>query len=307
MIAGGVDRLSHARDLLQADGVLPQRLRGPDPADLRVREVEHRRPGDDAVEVLREALGRHQSLTPAGRAAEPVVVLRRPAVMLGDELLDRDRGQVHGAVGVVDLPVAVVVGEARQRIAGRVVAGIRRRGDVALIAQRVGAPLDRLLAGVASAAAHDEPSVPVRGQAGAEADVGSDHGVDPAVLRLGVGVHDLGIHDADVEVRARDEVDAHSPRPRRRRLPLQTADAERRDDQRQTDARMHAARFRERGGAGYCAATAAPPPSARQPGARPGCPPSSSCLRGRRTRKAGSRSAASASKPSSRSPTCRDR
>ena len=338
MIAGRVDRVAHAGDLLQTDRVLPQRLRKPRAADLRVREVEHRRPGDDAVEVVREALGRHQPLASTGGTAQPVVVLRGPAVVLDDELLDRHRSQMNGAVGVVHLAVAVVVREGRQRIAGRVVSGIGRSGDVALVAQRIAASPDRLLSRVAAAAAHDEPPVPVRRQARAETDIGADQPIDPAVLGCGARVHDLGIHDADVEVRPRQEIGA-SVRPRRRRRAADAADTRRRDDDHQADSRRHVPpiidhrrglsgeepglrrgetrdapqvsprrRPLTRGSGIRPGATAAALPlPARRPGGRTGCPPSSSCLHGRRTRTAGSRSAASASRPSSRSPTCRDR
>ena len=160
--------------------------------------------------------------------------------MLADELLDRDGGQVDGTVGIVDLAVPVVVREARQRTTGRVVTGIGRGGHVPLVAQRVGAPLDRLLAGVTAAAPHDEPPVPVGRQAGAEADVRPDHGVDPAVLRVGAGVHLLGVHDADIEVGARQKVGARVwPGRRRRRLPLLASAAQRRKNECQAESRAH--------------------------------------------------------------------
>ena len=70
-----------------------------------------RRPGDDAVVVLRESLGLLHRLTPAGRAAEPVCVLRTIAVVGPDHLLGRDRHLVHRAPPEVDHLLGVFVPE----------------------------------------------------------------------------------------------------------------------------------------------------------------------------------------------------
>ena len=64
-----------------------QRLRDPDRLRRAPGPVEAGRAGDDAVEVVREALRFLHRLPAAGRAAVPVRELRRAAVVAGDDRL----------------------------------------------------------------------------------------------------------------------------------------------------------------------------------------------------------------------------
>jgi hypothetical protein len=181
---GGRDRRGGERAL---DGAV---------ADHRSRKVEHRRAGDDAVEVVREALRLDQALPAAGRAAVEIRSPRGAAVVRLHQLLRREDRYVNGAKRVV--------GEflrrrrkASERLARGVVAGVglhRRETPRQGAARGAHATLRvERLTGVAAVAEHIESAVPDRRQADFESHLGLDEPGDAAILgRVGRCRHDCG-------------------------------------------------------------------------------------------------------------------
>src|SRR5215831_11402589 len=71
-------------------------------SDLQVRTIVGWRAGDDAIEICRVHLRFFQSLAAAGRAAIPVIDLRRTAIKRRDDRLGLYGHFMHGAVNKVD-------------------------------------------------------------------------------------------------------------------------------------------------------------------------------------------------------------
>ena len=95
-------------------------------AHHRAREIEHRGADNDAVEVVREALGGNQPLSSASRTAVEICAPRRRSEVEMCQSFGRHGRDVHRAVGIVEklLPVD---GECGQRFGRAVVAGIGLR------------------------------------------------------------------------------------------------------------------------------------------------------------------------------------
>ena len=102
-------------------------------------EIAGRRAGDDAVEVVREALGFHQRLAPAVRASEEVRTRFGRAVMAAEDRLGDFGGAMDREVAEVQLPLQVVERPGRVGDAAALVTGIGADGGVA-VRSRTAAP-----------------------------------------------------------------------------------------------------------------------------------------------------------------------
>ena len=127
----GVDNVRDELQRVQGQRPLAQRPGVPEAGDRGIDEVQHRRAGDDPVEIARESLRRDQRLPAPGRAAVPVRIGDRAIVVPRRDALRRHRRQVHRAERVVG-HLLRVEGEARQRLLRRVVAGIGGGGGEAV-------------------------------------------------------------------------------------------------------------------------------------------------------------------------------
>ena len=136
-VAAGIDGVRHQLHLGDRHGGFDQRQAVQQALRHGVDEVQHRRAGDDAVEIVRKALGADQPLAAAGRAAVPVGIGGGAAVIGGGDALGLDGRQVHGAEGVID-SLLVADGKAGERLGRRVVTGVGL-GDGEALLQRVGA------------------------------------------------------------------------------------------------------------------------------------------------------------------------
>ena len=176
------------------------------------RPVVGRRGGHDAVEVVGVALRSHHRLAAAPRAADEVVVVGRPRVVVRDDRLGGLRRQVDGAVAEVLLPLGMVEGPGG-RAAGRRVPGVGPRRRVAALEGAAPMRVERArlvldAAHEATPAPHQEPAVPVVGQQQLEVDLGLDDPLHPAVRRDVAGGHVLGRADAHVDKLQRRQIGA---------------------------------------------------------------------------------------------------
>ena len=177
------------------------------PPDLGVREVQDRGSHDDAVEVPRKALRRHETLSSAGRAALPVRVVRGPAVVQLHQFpggLDR---QMHSAKAVVDLLLAVVEREGSQRLGLPVMTGVGADRNEPSRCHAVAAPPARRRvrgrARVAAVPVHEDPAVPGIRQDDPEDDFRRQDADHPAPgRRLAVRIEVCGGQDRIVVRRA---------------------------------------------------------------------------------------------------------
>ena len=94
------------------------------------RPVVRRCTGDDAVVIRGEALCLGEALLAASRAADPVRVLRRPAIERLRHRFGLHRHLVHGAPREIDEPLGMTVGEPRIATV-TLVSSIRRHGRIA--------------------------------------------------------------------------------------------------------------------------------------------------------------------------------
>ena len=157
-------------------------------------------------------------LAPARRAAVPVRERHRAVVVTRRHGLGGDRGQVHGPERVVDDLLIAPLGEGRQRLLRRLVAGVGGRGDEAVTegGGAQGGPRRRLrrFAGEATVAVHVEAAVPRGREVHLEADLRGQQPVDPAVLGHPVGAcHDLRRDDRYVGVGHAEQIAAGHLRP----------------------------------------------------------------------------------------------
>ena len=141
-----------------------------------MRVVDRRRPGDDAVVVVRVAQRLDQRRAPAVGAAPQVPVAHWLAVECLDDPMRHGPGQVVRAEGEVQLGVIVPV---EGRVVGRFVAGVRGRHGEAVAEQAARVP-DH--AGEAARGVEHEPPRPAFDRhANLEADRRVDRAPHPAV------------------------------------------------------------------------------------------------------------------------------
>lgn len=119
----GVGQTGLAVDV-EPRGERRERLLVPGLGHRRPGQGETRRAGDDAVEVIEEALRGDHPLPPAVRAAVEIQILRRPPVVGGEERLAEPRDPVQRVVAVVQPGLRIEAESGHAAGVGIVVGGV---------------------------------------------------------------------------------------------------------------------------------------------------------------------------------------
>ena len=186
LVAFRHDALGDERQLLDRNRRFGQRPLVPQRADREARLVDPRRVGDDAVEVLRVALGFDEALPAPVRTGIPVRTRDGPGIVPRRDRLGGLGRHVDGPVRVVDGLLRIAHDERGLRLLAGVVTGVGHRHGKAQaygIDPLAGAQwIVEALPRVAAVADHVETAVPARRQVHLEGDFRSQHAADAAMF-----------------------------------------------------------------------------------------------------------------------------